>query len=627
MFLISLIPLTKGTKFDELSYISERDFVVGNIIDIPVRKKTYKAIVTSSENAIEAKTAIKNADFNFRRIEKNTKIYETKIPKYFMEASILASDYFLKPIGSIIKKYIPEEIIEEGLNFEIKDDPKDKYENYAIQTTLNERIDIYKGIVREAFAKKESVSIILPTQFLKEQMFENLKKGIEDFTIMLERNSKKNLKKYINKIKEKHPILSVGTYDTLGLLRDDTKTIIIDEEGSRFYKDIGLPFSDTRIFAEFIAKAKKIKIIYGDMMLRVETHNRIKTGEIVEYGRLAHKIHHPVQTLIVDQKKKQEDDRPFSMISSELSEMIEYAINKNKRMFIFAGRKGLSPHTLCKDCGTVVTCDKCQNPITLHKKKQENEEYNIFICHHCGFKKSAKAICNNCGGWNLQGFGIAVDGLDEEIKKITGKTNLIIDSEKTKTENKIKEVLDIWKKKGGILIGTEMALDYIESNSASYSVISSIDSILSLPDISVSQRAMRIIMKTKLIAEECFLLQGRNVGLSIIEEAVACDISKFVRGELELRQKFQYAPFKKIIKISIEVDKETVKQETEKVMNFFKDWNPIHFPAIIKSKNGKSISNIIIKTEKSFGLESELKRKLMSLPYNIKVKVDPESLI
>jgi primosomal protein N' len=148
-----------------------------------------------------------------------------------------------------------------------------------------------------------------------------------------------------------------------------------------------------------------------------------------------------------------------------------------------------------------------------------------------------------------------------------------------------------------------------------------------LPDISVSQRAMRIIMKTKLIAEECFLLQGRNVGLSIIEDAVACDISKFVRGELELRQKFQYAPFKKIIKISIEVDKETVKQETEKVMNFFKDWNPIHFPAIIKSKNGKSISNIIIKTEKSFGLESELKRKLMSLPYNIKVKVDPESLI
>lgn len=608
---------------DTLSYISGGNFEIGQIIDVPIRKKTEKAIIKEIKNIEDEKIDIKSADFSLKTIPDNTKIYKTKIPEYFIESLEEIAKYFAKSAGSIIKRFISEQYIENESKIE-NNTENNQFDVMAISSLVDERIDIYKSLIRESFAKKESIVIILPTEVSKKLFYEQLKKGIENFTIVFDDQSKKKFKEFFKRYsEEKHPLLIISKDKILSILKPDIKTIIIEEEGSRFYKDNNLPYCDTRVVSEIVARKKKIRLILGDTILSISTTKRIKSGEIAEYGNILNKIHHPIKTIIIDQKKRDKEEG-FKIISSELEEMIKYGQNKNKKIFIFVSRKGLAPHTLCRDCGTVVTCKNCEAPLVLYKNKN-NSENNFFLCHHCGKKQDAHIKCKNCDGFQLDSFGFGSQKLSEEIEQIAGVKPFIIDNDETQT--KIQETLKNWRNKKGVLIGTEVSLDYIKKEEADYSAISSIDSLLSIPDISIGERVFRIITKTKLIAEDCFLIQGRNTKLSIIENAVSGDVSTFFREELEMRENFFLPPFSKIIKITLTGEKAKIQKETELIHEYFKEWNPFSFPAFIKTVRGQTLSHIIIKLPAKNEIDPELLLKLSSLPPYIKVKVDPESFI
>lgn len=623
MKIIEVIPILKNTMRDTLSYISGKDFEVGQIINIPIRKKIEKAVIKEIKNIEDQKIDIKSSDFALKKIPDDTKIYKTKVPEYFIESLEEIAKYFAKTVGSIIKRFIPEEYIENELKIE-EGVRSGQFDIMAISALTEERIDIYKSLIRESFAKKESIAIILPTEVSKNLFYEQLKKGIENFTLVFEDQSKKKFKEFFKKYsEEQHPLLIISKDKILSILNPNIKTIIIEEEGSRFYKDNNTPYCDTRVVSEIVAKKKKIRLILGDTILSISTTKRIKSGEISEYGNILSKIHHPIKTIVVDQKSKDKEEG-FKIISSELEEMLKYGKAKNKKIFIYVNRKGLAPHTLCRDCGTVVTCKNCEAPLVLYKNKT-NSSNNFFLCHHCGKKQDAHIKCKNCDGFQLDSFGFGSQKLTEEIERITDTKPFIIDNDET--PNRIRDTLKNWQNKKGVIVGTELALDYIKKEESDYSVISSIDSLLSIPDISIGEKVFRIITKTKLIAEDCFLIQGRNTKLSVIENAVSGDVATFFREELEMRESFSLPPFAKIIKITLTGEKAKIQKETELMHEYLKKWNPFSFPAFIKTVRGQTLSHIIIKLPAKKDIETELLTKLLSLPPYMKVKVDPESLI
>ena len=59
---------------------------------------------------------------------------------------------------------------------------------------------------------------------------------------------------------------------------------------------------------------------------------------------------------------------------------------------------------------------------------------------------------------------------------------------------------------------------------------------------------MKIILETKMMATEYFLIQGRNVDNPIVDIALSGDIKRFMKEELDERKKFGYPPFKIFIK-------------------------------------------------------------------------------
>ncbi len=620
MYITSIIPIGRVISKETLTYLSKEKLEEGSVVSVPLRSKQAFGIVVSSEKAEQMKAEIKDMDFKIKKLESQI---EAGINKHLVAASKKFAEYTCTTTGSVLGCLINEEIIDCLKNFpKINSKIEKKFEEYAIQSPIEDRINILKSIIRESFAKKQSVTILVPTQFLAEKYLELLSKGIEQYSVVLHSGlSKKKLFDAAKRLSDPHPMSVVSTGEFLSLTREDTGVIVAEEEHSRFYKMQRRPFLDWREFGRFLAKETNTKIIYSDALLRVETIERIKSGEIQEYGRIVQKIAHQIKILQVDMKEKEEEAKKFSALSDELKEMVKFATVHKKKLFIFAFRHGLSSETVCRDCGTTVLCERCFAPIATHKGKSEN----IFLCHHCGSKRSAKETCKNCGGWRLESFGIGTERIVEELKEIGVEVIEGYKSELKKSDNK--KSVEEFIKKGGVVVGSESFLDKLPEKSADYIAIASIDSLFALPDFRIRERIMHLLIDIKSKAAENLLIQGRNLDSSVVEQGLSGDLNSFYKEEIGLRKKFGYPPFLIFIKFTVLGEKIKVKSEMEKLANYLKDYNPDIFPAFIRVRAGKTVSHMLIKITKADWPDKELRKKILNLPPNIEVRFDPESLL
>jgi primosomal protein N' (replication factor Y) len=403
-------------------------------------------------------------------------------------------------------------------------------------------------------------------------------------------------------------------------LPPSTKTILIEEESSRHYKDIKRPFLNAKTYLKIVAKNLQAKILYGDELLSIETYGNTIHGNMHEYTRLTHKINKPLKTLVTPQTK---EPGGYSVVSKELEEMILFNAKQHSRMFLFVPRRGLALQTICLDCGKTVFCESCEAPLVLH----EDKKGRIFICHHCGYKKVVEVLCATCGGWNLKGYGIASGTVKDAVETITGNTPLILDKEHTSTKKQEAALLKKFETEGGVLIGGERALSLLKEDSIAYGVFVSFDALLSLPDFRVEEKIMHLMTTLKKKTTTCLLLQTKNPKQDIIELGLGGEIGNFQKRELVLRKKFGYPPEKILIKITITEEKEKAKRLSSFIMSTLETYSPILFPAFIKSKKGKTIAHILLKIDPTTYPSDDLKNKLLSLPPSVAVNVSPQSLL
>jgi hypothetical protein len=67
MKIVTVIPLQKNSFKEELTYFSAQNIVLGSIVAISIRNKNTLGLVVSSIDASEAKSQIKEMDFNLKK--------------------------------------------------------------------------------------------------------------------------------------------------------------------------------------------------------------------------------------------------------------------------------------------------------------------------------------------------------------------------------------------------------------------------------------------------------------------------------------------------------------------------------------------------------------------------------
>ncbi len=639
MYIITVVPISKSNQKDYLSYFSGNNIPLGHIVSVPVRSKNIDALVVKTEEAILAKADLKKAPYQLK------KVGEVKGQSLFSENFLLScqrmKEYSLGGLGTVIKSLSSSVLLNNNLELvkaERKQEDKQniKCEKLIYQSPVEDRLIYYKTLIRESFAKKESILFCLPSKKDIDIFCKELSKGIEAYSFSLHSGfSKKKLIENYNKImKEEHSVLIVCTGIFLSVPRNDIKTIVVEKESSEAYKQLSRPYLDIRSFAEIYAHINKVKLIFGDTLLRPETIGRYENGELGEIMSPVYRFSKLSKNLILD-KKEEKLSKEFNIIEKKSVEEIKKSLSKNESVFILTTRKGLAPLTICNDCGQTLLCKDCSAPVVLYDSKKEGR---IFMCNKCGLKEKTEKICPNCSSWNLVPLGIGIDKAKIELEKLFPKNKIYqLDRENIKTVKEIEKIISSFQKnKGSILLGTTLALPYLEELDIETSIITSLDGILSLPSFNITSKIIQIITKLHNISKNTLIIQTRIEENKTLENIVLGNILPIYRNELKERRTFNYPPYKKLIKIRFEGNTKETNEARKRIENELGTYHPQIYSAFISKIKGKLITNTVIKVDPSDWplvedsknkINRDLEKALLSLPPSFLINVDPEDLL
>jgi primosomal protein N' len=629
MKIYNVIPITKGISREVLSYFGPDNVTLGSLVSVPLRKRQALALVIGAQDAERAKTEIRRSDFSLKKI--GSVKTESFLSESFRKTVTEISDWYAAPLGQVLSVLLPKIVLEHISKIKITGHSKKakKQEKMLIQADDDERFAHYRSLIREEFARRSSVFFCVSTLEDLRKTKELLTKGIEQYTLGLSSDmGKKEFRKSIKILEEeKHPLLIIATIPFLSICRKDAGTIIVERENSRSYKTLSRPFIDLKLVAEKYAEISGIRFIAGDIMLSTETIWRKEEDQFVELAPLKFRSLSPAEGVLVDMKtEKGKFESEFRVLSEELETLISETKENNGHLFIFSARKGLSPTTVCGDCGQVVICNQCAAPVVLYSGKGKGE--NFFQCNRCGERRGAAERCVNCGSWKLTTLGIGLELVESEIKKKFPKSAIFsIDKSKTTTAKKASDVVSGFRDSpGSILLGTEMALPYLGEELYACAV-ASIDSLLSVPDFRINERVLYILLKLRMLSQKKFMIQTRNAEAKIFEYVLKGNLIDFYREEIEDRRKFFYPPFSVFIKATLEGKRTPVEKEMAEAEEMFAEWEPNLFESLLPSPKGNFVKNMLIRFNPKKWPDEKLSSRLKTLPPYWSVKVDPESLL
>ena len=626
MWLLVVTPISRGFSKDQLYYFSAERLTEGDLVEVPLRSRQIVAKVDQVKAVIDAKSEIKSLPFSIR------KVATLRMPKFFspafMSAAEDASMYFASTLGATLYSLLPPKRLLSAMEGEYDDEKVtakkiEQRGTFVIQSPDSDRFDSYRRMIREEFAKKKSVYLVAPTISEAIRIYKDIGKGIEDYAFLLhQRLSKNNISEIWKKAKAmEHPILLVATPLFLGLPRTDLGTIAIERESSKAYKKEGRPFVDYRVFVRFLAKHLGAQVIHGDSVVKSETYRELEAGRWYEYGKASFRSLSSAKSSVVfwnSEKIKQNK----SELSKEIIDLIAENRESGGHLFILSPRRGLSPRTICRNCGKSVTCPSCGGALILHGEHRKSaEEVSKYLCHRCGTEVSSMIRCERCNSWDMIPLGVGSEKIEQEIKKLYPDIKIFrVDRDTVIREADADKIVGKFLgSAGSVLVGTELSLSRID-NQIETSVVLYPELLTTIPEYSSDEEALRLIIRVKNLTTGKFVIQTADPELSLLRFSGDSNILEFYRQELEMRKKLNYPPFSTIIIVSW---RPAVKIKTQ-IETTLVQYKPVFFSNWMTG--AKKEDKVMLRLNPKDWPSGELREKLLALPSSCAVEVAPHHI-
>ncbi len=627
MDLITVTPLVQTASKECLSYFTDQKIKENSIVSVNIRNKEVPALVLKKESVEKVKSRIKSSNFGFKKI--NSVLTENIYSNSVLEAAKETSDFYSASIGGVLKAITPKILLTEPVK--IKKEKENKHreikpEKMVLQISRDERILFYKQHTRGVLAKEGSVFICAPTKKDVEFLSDNLKKGIEHATFTFHGDmSNKEIKETWEKALTKKPKLIISTGLFLSIFNNSFESLILERESSELYYTNKRPHFDISFLSYSLAKKSGVKFITSDTLLSVKTYKKYRDNQFTEATPLQKKYREGGKVSIIDMTKIEEKNNPY--MPSLCSFSIKKLASNSLRSFIYTARRGLSPTTICSDCGFTFSCPKCYSPLVLH----EGNKKRNFICHTCTYHEEPKDYCPKCDSWRLTQLGIGSEKVSKNIQKIFPKKNIIrMDSDNANTVKKQEKLWQEFKEKpNSILIGTNMAINYIRSDMVDIEniIVASTDSLLTYPNYSASERVFRTLTELSLIAKKELVIQTRLPEQNLLTYVKNKENISFFEKELETREKLSYPPFSIPITVTFSGKSYKIEEKENYLNKKFNFFNPYFIPSISEKRQGLITNKMLIKIPKNIWPNRKVTESLKSLSPEYKVAIDPPNII
>ena len=630
MYVIQVIPLIRGTQLESLSYYSSISYEPGTFLQVPIRGKNQLAISVSTEPVSHTKTAIKAATFSLRKLPNQPNA--SVVPKNIRLTAQQLVKRYPASLGAILFNLLPADVRNGSRQYKKTSDIFHQEETtpQVLVGRLDERYVSYQSHVRSTFARKGSVLFVVPTAADVKSAAKDLGHGIADrLVILIPHTSKKKEQETITQL-EDHTfpklIITTPAYAYTG--RFDILSIIIEQSASSHFVGRNRPYIDHRDALITYAKISGCSIILGDTVVRTEDEARRRTDEYITYGEEVKRLVFPAPITVITQNDKPKTEMPFQLFSPGLIKAVTTAIEGNGHVFLYSARRGLAPVVACIDCGYIFRCPDSHAPYSLVRTEKNGKEERWFVSSTSGRRVRAADTCDKCGSWRLRERGIGIQQVYDEWKEKVPNTDVtVLDHTIAPTPIKAKRIIDgFFAKKSGVLIGTQIALPYL-NRGVDVSAVISLDAARSTPTWRADESLFRLLMRLRECTSREVIVQTRSAPDPLVEYAARGAVERFFDDEIALRQQLKYPPFNTFILLTWSGTPEVVS-EAEKIIKPILDTPLAQFYTNPHSSPTQCHRHALIRVDANdSSLLETLIEKVKQVPLYVKVEINPERIV
>lgn len=423
--------------------------------------------------------------------------------------------------------------------------------------------------------------------------------------------------------------------------------IVVDEEHEPSYKQDRSPRYHAREVAMERARLAGASVVLGSATPSMESRYRADKGAY-RLLKLTSRIEdRPMPEVeIVDMKTADREGRS-GYLSSALATELRTAIGHGDKAILFLNRRGFANFIICRDCGNVIQCERCNVSLTYHSTGK------TLVCHHCGFAEPVPAQCPECGSKGIGFFGAGTERIEEEIIEMFPETPVTrMDSDTTTGKDAHRKRLSGFKsQQGGILLGTQMIAKGLDFPEVTLVGIINADTALNIPDFRAGERTFQLMMQVGGRAGRGsrpgrVIVQTYNPDNYAIQAMEIGDFDAFYETEITLRDALDYPPFSELINIGFtSPDEGRVAETAEHAAVMLRNAQDNGLlpgvkellgpaPAPISKVKNRYRWHIVLKTDGSAGVRDFLRKnygKISSAKWaaqdSLAYDVDPMSLL
>ena len=484
-----------------------------------------------------------------------------------------------------------------------------KYGKYLIHgVTGSGKTEVYLQLIQKVLESGRTAIVLVPEISLTPQITDRfLARFGRIIAILHSKLSQGERFDEWKRIQNGEAKIVIGARSALFAPIKNVGIIIIDEEHDASYKSETTPKYDAREVATELAYANNAALVLGSATPDVRTYynslhtlncdGKNRNIKLLELKNRISKNGLPIIE-IVDLREELASGNK-TVFSRLLYQEIKKNLAKKEQIILFLNRRGYSTFVMCRDCGYVVKCDKCDVSMTYHMTK------NKLLCHYCGQEKKNVTICPECGGNNIRYFGTGTQKIEDEIHKYFPEASVIrMDVDTTTTKNAHEIILNKFKnEKIDILLGTQMITKGHDFENVTLVGVLAADSSINMGDYRANERTYQLLTQVSGRAG-----RGDKVGRAIIQTYMPDEFSivtaqrqiyeEFYRNEINVREKLNFPPFCDIIMaVIIGTEEKAVTEDAEKFYGIFKrcfeTYKPV--PAPISKINDNYRWRVLIK--------------------------------
>lgn len=355
--------------------------------------------------------------------------------------------------------------------------------------------------------------------------------------------------------------LVIGPRSALFAPFDDIGLIVLDEEHDGSYKQGDRPPTyHARDLALQMARVYGATVLLGSATPDLESSYQARETPNIHLLRLTQRVinHHSDAPLLTDilpsvrvvdmRHELRAGNR--SMFSRPLQEAMQQTLSAGEQMILFLNRRGTSTFVLCRDCGTVVKCPRCDIPLTYHRQGE------ALSCHHCNHQQPVPDLCPTCGSRRIRYFGVGTQRVEDAVRELLLQVRILRwDQDAAREAGGHETLLDRFARhEADVLIGTQMIAKGLDLPMVTLVGVIAADGALNLPDFRAAERTFQLLVQVAGRAGRGprggrVIVQTYAPDHYAVQTAASHDYEAFYVRELAFRRQVGYPPFARLARL------------------------------------------------------------------------------